>query len=324
MHLGEAGHQKFSDQLELPLEAWGEAPRGKRSGEADPAGRGDGRSGDDDAHLMERVVERGNPLRALVGFVQPETPWFGLSKEAGFNVRATNLLVAVWFAIFSLPLLILAREERRSGARASVGEALATVRRTFHEVRRFRETAKLLLARLFYNDGLSTIFAFGGIYAAGTFGMGFRDILVFGIVLNVAAGLGAFAFADDKIGGKKTVMLSLLALGAATALAVWAPSRTWLCVAGILIGVFAGPNQSASRSLMGRFVPESRESEFFGFFALSGKLASFLGPFLLGVVTQSLRSQRAGVATILLFFVVGGLVLWSVNERRGIEAARGA
>lgn len=263
---------------------------------------------------------------ALVGFVRPEVPWFGLTKEAGFNVRATNLLVAAWFALFSLPLLIAAKGEVRTAAGLGVGEAFAELRRSAREVGRFRDAAMLLLARVFYNDGLSTIFAFGGIYAAGTFGFTFAEILVFGIVLNVAAGLGAwvFGFVDDGWGAKRTVLLSVAALAGATALAVWAPDRRWLWIAGILIGVFAGPNQAASRSLLARFIPDGRDNEFFGFFAFSGKLASFAGPFILGAVTQATHSQRAGIATILAFFVVGGVLLLRVDEDRGKAAGRAA
>jgi UMF1 family MFS transporter len=143
-------------------------------------------------------------------------------------------------------------------------------------------------------------------------------------VLNIASGLGAvaFGFLDDRIGGKKTILLTLVALSVATAVAVWAPSRSWFWAAGILIGIFVGPNQSASRSLMARFVPEKQQTEFFGFFAFSGKVTSFMGPLLLGSVTASFGSQRAGVATVLLFFVAGGILMATVNERLGIEAAR--
>jgi UMF1 family MFS transporter len=93
-------------------------------------------------------------------------------------------------------------------------------------------------------------------------------------------------------------------------------------VGGILIGLFVGPNQSASRSLMGRFVPERHQAEFFGFFQLSGKATSFLGPLLLGAASLAFDSQRAGVATVLVFFLVGGVLLALVDERRGIDAAR--
>ncbi len=262
---------------------------------------------------------------ALVGFVQPAVPWFGLTKEAGFNIRATNLLVAAWFVVFALPFVLLApREAARGAARVDVRGAFRELWATFHQVRRFRDAARLLLARLFFNDGLNTVYSFGGIYAAGTFGMSFSEILVFGIVLNVAAGLGAlaFGFVDDRIGGKRTIQLSLAALFAATLLAVLAHSRALLWVAGTLVGVFGGPNQAASRSLMGRFTPRERESEFFGFFSFTGKLASFFGPLLLGAATLAFGGQRFGLATVLVFFVVGGVLLWPVDERRGMAAAR--
>jgi UMF1 family MFS transporter len=261
---------------------------------------------------------------ALVGFVQPEIPWFGLSKEDAFNIRATNLLVAAWFLVFSLPLFLFVPEQRIGRVRIDLGGAFDELRRTFHAIGRYREMVKFLAARLVFNDGLVTIFAFGGIYAAGTFGMTLAEIILFGIVLNVAAGLGAvgFGFLDDMIGGKRTILLTLVALSVATALAVWAPNRTWLWVAGVLIGLFAGPNQSASRSLMGRFVPDARQAEFFGFYGFSGRITSFAGPLLLGAATAALSSQRAGVATLLLFFIAGGLLMTSVDEARGIAAAK--
>jgi UMF1 family MFS transporter len=176
-----------------------------------------------------------------------------------------------------------------------------------------------------YNDGLVTVFAFGGIYAAGTFGMSLAQVITFGIAINVASGLGALAFGyvDDKIGGKRTILVTLAALTAATGLAVWAPTAGWFWVAGMLIGVFVGPNQSASRSLMGRFVPERHQAEFFGFFAFSGKITAFAGPLLLGAVTSAAGSQRAGVATVVAFFVVGAVLLAGVSEPRGIAEARG-
>lgn len=268
---------------------------------------------------------------ALVGFVQPENPWFGLSKVQGFNIRATNLLVAFWFGLFSLPLFLLVEEpplvsEKRPlrGASSHLAAALGELRRTLRQISRYREVGKFLLARMIYNDGLVTVWAFGGIYAAGTFGMPLSEVIVFGIVLNVVAGLGAliFGFVDDRIGSKKTVLITLAALGTAVLLAVWAPNKTWLWVAGFIIGIFGGPNQAASRSLMGRIVPQEHQAEFFGFYAFSGKITSFLGPLLLGAVAQAFGSQRAGVATVFLFFLVGAILLATVSEEQGIQLAK--
>ena len=260
---------------------------------------------------------------ALVGFVQPEVPWFGLSTVEGFNIRATNLLVAGWFLVFALPLFAFVPEHRLGKVRVDIGAALAELRRTLSVIRGYREMVRFLLARLIFNDGLVTVFAFGGIYAAGTFGMSLSEVILFGVVLNLVSGLGAlaFGFLDDRIGGKNTIMLTLVGLSVATLMAVWAPTRAWFWAAGILIGVFCGPNQSASRSLMARFVPEKRQGEFFGFFAFSGKVTSFMGPILLGAATTVFGSQRAGVATVLLFFVAGGALMATVNEQRGMAAA---
>ena len=261
---------------------------------------------------------------ALVALVQPETPWFGFSTENGENIRATNLLVAAWFLVFSVPLLLWVPEDK---SRVSVSgrvfkDAFVQLRRTFSEIRKYRQMVRFLVARLIYNDGLVTVFAFGGIYAAGTFGFSFEQVLLFGIVINVAAGLGAAAMGvlDDKIGGKRTIIISLVGLIAASLLAVLATSALWFWIAGILLGVFVGPNQAASRSLMGRFVPHEMENEFFGFFAFSGKLTAFIGPLLLGVLTDVSGSQRVGISIVIVLFVLGLLLLLPVDERAGSQA----
>ena len=265
---------------------------------------------------------------ALFAFVQTETPILGFSTENAENVRATNLLVAVWYALFALPIFLFVKD--RPAPKLPQGENIIRMANrqlvnTINEIRQqYRQILRLLIARLIYNDGLITIFAFGGIYAQGTFGFTTEDVIVFGIALNVAAGLGAlaFGFLDDIIGGRATIFISLAGLFGAALLAVLATSVTWFWVAGILVGILAGPNQAASRSLMGRFVPPAKETEFYGFFAFSGKATSFLGPLLLGQFTLLFASQRVGVATVLLFFIVGGLLMLRVDEKEGIALAK--
>lgn len=260
---------------------------------------------------------------ALLTLVQPDTPWFGFSKQGGENIRATNLLVAVWFLVFSVPLLLWVPENRPRAPVPGrvIADAFAQLRHTFIEVRKYRHIVRFLIARLVYNDGLVTVFAFGGIYAAGTFGFSFQEVLLFGIVINVAAGLSAATMGvlDDRIGGKRTIVISLLGLIAASLLAVLTTSRAGFWVAGILIGLFVGPNQSASRSLMGRFVPRELENEFFGFFAFSGKLTAFIGPFLLGVLTEVSGSQRVGVSSVVALFGLGLVLLLPLDERAGSQ-----
>ncbi len=267
---------------------------------------------------------------ALLGLIGlgDRSPWLPLSTEDDFHVRASNLLVAVWFLLFSLPALVLLGDRttpRRAGAvgaAAAVRGALRELGCTLARIRDFRDVVRFLVARMIYNDGLITVFAFGGVYAAGTFGMDTAEVIVFGIALNVAAGLGAFLFGlvDDRLGGRTTVLCSLVGLFVCSLAAVAAPNKAWFWAAALVLGLFMGPNQSASRSLMARFAPKRYESEFFGFFAFSGKATAFLGPMLLGLVTAG-YGQRAGVAVVLVFFLVGGLLLLRVDEARGMKRA---
>ncbi|MEQ9569042.1 MAG: MFS transporter, partial [Longimicrobiales bacterium] len=264
---------------------------------------------------------------ALVVFILPETPPFGLDAETGQHVRATVLLVAVWFAVLSVPMFAWVREPKRVEPRPPLGrivtDAFAQLGRTFGEIRRYRQIFRLLVARMVYNDGLVTIFAFGPIFAAETFGFTLTEVMYWGLALNVTAGLGAFAmgFLDDRLGGKRTLFVTLAGLTIGALWAVTADTKTSLYLAGLWVGIFVGPNQAASRSLLGRFVPRSKETEFYGFFAFSGKAIAFMGPFLLGVVTEATGSQRWGMATILGFFLIGGLLLAAVNEAEGRATA---
>ena len=264
---------------------------------------------------------------ALVLLVLPETPLFGLDAASGQNVRASVLLVAAWFAVFSVPAFLALRNTRPDtpspGALAVLRATAGELGETFRELKRYRDAFRFLVARIFFNDGLNTVFAFGGIFAAGTFGFTTTEIITFGIALNVAAGAGAFGFGfvDDRVGGKRTIVISLVLLSIATLTAVLAPNRAVFWVAGILIGIAAGPNQAASRSLLGRFTPDDKETEFFGFFALTGKAAAFAGPLLFGILTEAFGTQRAGVASVLVFFLVGGALLLRVDEKAGIAAS---
>lgn len=261
-------------------------------------------------------------LVAFVGFGGAEA-WLGLSTEDGWNYRAVNLLVAGWFLLFSIPIFLFVKDEKAPGRKVGIREAFGELGNTFRELKRYRETLKFLGARLFYNDGLVAVFSLAGIYAMGTFGFDLSEVIVFGIVLNVVAGSGAlaFGFVDDRVGGKKTVMISLVALSASAILAVLATNRTWFWVAGIGMAIFAGPNQAASRSLMGRFVPHSRQAEFFGFFQFSGKITSFMGPILFGEISGLFGNQRPAVGALVLLFLIGGVILRTVNESEGIRAA---
>ena len=254
----------------------------------------------------------------LVGFVETDTPWFGLSTDAAENIRAIVLLVAAWYAVFSAPLFLFTPDRPSTGlshtaaVRAGIGELVNTIR----QIRHYHNILWFLVARMLYTDGLGTLFAFGGIYAAGTFGMDLGQVITFGIALNVTAGLGAagFAWLDDKVGAKPVIIVSLVAMiGLGTALLV-VESLAWFWGLGILLGIFVGPAQSASRSLMARLAPEAIRTEMFGLYAFSGKATGFLGPIVLAAATTVFDSQRVGMGVIIVFFIVGLLLLLRVRE----------
>jgi UMF1 family MFS transporter len=264
-------------------------------------------------------------ILVLYGFVEAEPPPFGLDQSQAEDVRASGPLVGLWLAVFSLPLFLFTpdRPSQRLPAGEAVRRGLGQLRQTFADLGRYREIARFLIARMIYTDGLNTLFAFGGIYAAGTFGMAMAEVIKFGILLNVTAGVGALAFGwvDDWLGAKRTILIALLGLLGCGTAAVLVTSPVHFWIAGGLLGIFVGPAQAASRSLMARMAPPKVRTEMFGLYALTGKITAYIGPFLLGTVTYWTGSQRLGIATILAFFVVGGLLLWPLREEEAGAAA---
>ena len=254
---------------------------------------------------------------ALIGFVQPEQPWFGVSTENAGNIRATAILVAVWFAVFALPLFLFAPDQPWTGVPlgTAVRRGLAQLWQTIREVRRYRQVVRFLIASAIYRDGLATLFAVGGLYAAGTFGMSFEQILIFAIGLNVTAGLGAagFAWIDDWLGSKRTILLALGGLVGFGLPLLLISDITVFIVLALGLGIFVGPAQAAGRSMMARLSPPDMETQMFGLYALTGKAAAIAGPPLFGLTTALFDSQRAGMATIILFFVAGGALLGFVE-----------
>ena len=255
---------------------------------------------------------------ALWVFVKPNPSWFGFDRSAAEHVRATFVLTAVWFGVFSLPLLLgvpdTPGDPRRfaQAARAGVAQLWESVQ----HVRQYAQIVRFLIARMIYTDALSTMFAFGGVFAAGAFNMSTEQVLLFGISLNVTAGLGAAVFAhlDDWIGSKRTIMFSLVGLigfGAGMLLARHT-ALFWVC--GLGLGIFVGPVQAASRSLLAHLAPEHLRNQMFGLYAFSGKATSFLGPLLVGWGTVWSGSQRLGMSSVIAMLAVGFVLLWPVRS----------
>jgi len=257
---------------------------------------------------------------ALFGLVNPDPPPFGLDAASAAPVRATALLVALWFGVFAIPLFALVPDRPRSALaygeaiRRGLGDLAARLRALPQDGNLLR----FLLARMIYADGLNTLFIFGGIYASSRFGFSLREVIVFAMAINLASGLGAFLLAglDDRAGSKTVIVLSLMALVALGAGVLMVERARWFWVLALALSVFIGPAQSASRTLMARLAPPELQAEMFGLYALTGKITAFIGPALYGWATAHFASQRAGMASVVAFLLLGLVLVLPVRERR--------
>lgn len=241
-------------------------------------------------------------------------PWF--SEHGHLNVRITGVVVAVWFALFALPMFRRVRDLPPAAAAASspsLRDVLATVRSLPQQP----SLLWFLLAHLVYNDALMALIALAGLYMKGTLGMAVGEIMAVAIGLNVLAGLGALAFGkvDDKLGPKTAILASLALLIAGGGLAIAVPTRGAFLCAAALVGIGMGPNQSASRTLLARLADGARSAEYFGLFAMSGKATVWLAPLLYSIVVEATGSQRAGLVPVLVMFALGALLMLPVRRR---------
>ena len=235
------------------------------------------------------------------------------------EVKQVNLFVAAWFLIFSLPTFFFLKDSKRQKInKENISSSFNSILQTFKEISKYKIIVRFLIARLFYNDGLITIFALGGIYAIGTLNFSMQEVLILGIVLNVFAALGSFVFGliEDRIGVRKVINLSLVVLVISTFLAFISPwtiyPKIFFWISGVLLGTMVGPNQSCSRSYMAQIIPEDKKNEFFGFYAFTGKATSFLGPLMFGFLTK-IYSQQIGLLSVLVFFIIG-LIIFNKRE----------
>jgi UMF1 family MFS transporter len=273
--------------------------------------------------------------RTLFGFM----PLFGLDPVTHQGDRISGPLTGIWFMIFVLPMFLLTPDyPARHSPRDALREGLIQLRQGLRELPKQKSMAAFLLANMIYTDGLVSLFAFGGIYAAGTFGWNTIQIGTFGILLAIAGTFGAWLGGklDDKLGPKRVIsgsmlilLLSIVAIllvdkdsvlfvkvaapAPGGALFSGAAERAYL-VLGCLIGAAGGPLQAASRTLLIHMAPKDRIAQYFGLFALTGKVTSFVGPLLIGVVTAVTESQKAGMAVLVPFFAIGLVLLARVRD----------
>jgi UMF1 family MFS transporter len=260
-------------------------------------------------------------LIAFFTLLEPAVGLFGVSDEDGLDVRATMLLAGLWFAIFSIPALLTLRD-RAGPARAPgprrVGLIESYRRLGRHVVTLWRETpntVRFLIASAVFRDGLVGVFTFGGVLASSVFGFSRREVLVFAIVINVVAGISTVLVGvlDDRLGPKPVIVASLVGvLVSGGVLFVLRDAGAWVFwAAGLTLGLFVGPAQSASRTFLTRLIPAGHEGEVFGLYATTGRAVSFLAPAAFAGFVALGGAPAFGILGLLLVVAVGlALVLW--------------
>jgi MFS transporter, UMF1 family len=257
-------------------------------------------------------------LICYVGFIAPDVGWFGVSAAGGLNIRAVAVFSAIWFAVFAIPVLLAVPESppgpqrRRVSFFASYRLLLNDIKALF---RRDRNAVYFLVASALYRDGLAAIFAFGAILAVSVYGMAQSTVLIFGIVANVVAALGALSMGavEDRIGPKKVIMISLIGLMTTSIILLFARGTTMFWIFGLILTLWVGPAQSSSRAFMARLAPVGREGEMFGLYATTGRAASFLAPALFALFS-GLFSDRIGIVGIALVLLAGTVLLARVKS----------
>ncbi len=258
----------------------------------------------------------------LVGFIFPDVGWFGVGDADGMRYRAVAVLCALWMLVFAIPTLMFVPEPPANSQVEPVGFVQSYVR-LWHDIvelwRTDRNILQFLIASAIFRDGLAGVFTFGGVIAAVTFGFSSTTVIVFAIVANVVAGIATlgFGFLEDRKGAKPIIVWSLVGMvvfaaivfiGGVTGAGPW---LFW--VFGLLLCIFVGPAQSASRTFLARLTPHGREGEFFGLYATTGRAVSFLAPLAFSVFIIIGGSQIFGIIGIALVLLAGLLLLLPVR-----------
>jgi UMF1 family MFS transporter len=254
------------------------------------------------------------------GFAEANLPLYRLSFA----------VTAVFFLTASLPTLFWLRERAvpqpsASGA-AAWRDAFTMLKATAHDMPRYRDLLLFFVAYLIYTDAINTVIVASAIFANKVLDFSPGDLIIYFLITQVTAGLGAVGFGllADRIGSARTISLTLVVwIGIAVAAAAVRTHAQFYAI-GLVAGAVLGANQATSRALIGRFTPAGRQGELFGFFTVLGKFAAVIGPVVYGEVTAWTGSQRWAVLSMALFFLVGLLVFRRVDEARGMAAAQEA
>ncbi|MCW8798115.1 MAG: MFS transporter, partial [Prosthecochloris sp.] len=195
--------------------------------------------------------------------------------------------------------------------------SIREVRYTIMHIMNYPDLARFLLAFFFYNDAILTVIAFSSIYAQNTLGFTTSELIVFFMIVQTTAIIGSIVFGiiTDRIGPKRTIVLTLFIWCAVIVMAIMTREKTFFYYTGLLAGMSMGSSQAASRSMMARLTPKEHVTEFFGFYdGTFGKASAILGPVIFGVVSVQAGDQRYALASLLFFFILGLVCILPVRS----------
>lgn len=250
--------------------------------------------------------------------------FFGLS-DAVAAVKVSFLMVGIWWLVFTLPLLIFVKEPagERITISAAIRKGFGDIAETFRSFKRLKMTALFLVAFWCYIDGVDTIIRMAVDYGTALNFPSESLIIALLITQFVAfpAALG-YNWFGRKIGIRKALLVAIVAYCCIAAMGFFMTKPIHFYLLAIIIGLFQGGIQALSRSYFTRLIPHKRSAQFFGFYNMLGKCAAIIGPMLVGVVGLITNSNRMGILSLILLFVVGGVLLFKVDEEKAIESAR--
>jgi MFS transporter, UMF1 family len=258
----------------------------------------------------------------LAWILSPAT--FGFANAASAT-RASFVAVAIWWALFSIPLFLKVPEPPAAsgGERSfSIGIAFSRLARTFSEVRRYRNAFILFIAMLLYQDGIQTVIRMASIYGAEVGVDQNAQIAAFVMVQFVGIPCSfLFGMLGTRFGTKRCIFAAIGVYIIATSLAYFMTTATEFFLLAFLVATVLGGSQALSRALFARMVPHDRTSEFFGFYAVSERFATVFGPILFGLSVAITGSSRSALLAIIGLFLAGAFVLSLVDEDEGARAA---
>jgi len=251
--------------------------------------------------------------------------FFGLGGQ-GMATRVGFVFTGLWWVLFSVPALFLLRRTRPGKRQVEMPRGVKGYLKVLVEIKSYPNLLLFLVAFLLYNDGIQTIIAVSAIFARDVLDLPREAVIGCFLMVQFMAMPGAlfFGWLAGRWGSKKVILLTLTLFIGVTAFAATITTSLQFWLLGFVVALILGGSQAATRSLFASLIPAGRNAEFFGFYAVSAKFASILGPFVFALLADLTGAPRLSILAMIIFFGLGALLLALVDVEQGRrDAIRG-